>query len=306
MEGGQMTNGAVKMKDRIRLAEFSLLLAVLNVDPEDYLFLSREPQPGHNTDVEAIRSEISRTGNREESVATVYLPSFKNYFPETFMTENLEESDHYPGYYDDRNMRFWSAFDTITYRFWIEFHIHKLRMLLYVPDIDTELLYWSRFGGDTPSLGSEARKYLLLFRFFAPFFRGRRLLYERVLPAFIKKRVTVHENVPQQSEVPSGFRSRLGKRNSSLGRDLFPGRYFIENHSGFRVRIEGLEIENIAAFRPGGTTRELLDNLLQLFAPAHLRANTSFSFKAGLRTFILGCEDNISYLGFSTYLRETG
>lgn len=300
-----MSNGDLQIPQPIRLAEFSLLMAVLGIDPDDYYYVSREAQRSSRTDVEAIRTERSLAGPREESVVTVFLPSFKNYFPEAFAIELREESDFHAGEYDDRVLRFWSAFDTLTYRFWISFHILKLRMLLYSAHVDTELLYWARFGGEAPSLGREERKYLLLLRLFAPFFRGRRLLYERVLPAFLKKRVTVIENVPHRIEVPEEYRSSMGKRNSRLGRDFFPGNSFVENQSCFRVQVEDLDEEDVALFRPGGSARNLLDNTLSLFTPAHLSGITSFSFRSGLRMFVPGREAGICYLGFSTFLRES-
>jgi hypothetical protein len=300
-----MSKGTLQIKERMRLAEFSLLMSVLGIDPRDYQFISREAQRSCSTDIEAIRREPDVHGKHEEDIVTVYLPSFKNYLPETMIREQMEESDYHPGEYDDKYLRFWSAFDTITYRFWISFHILKLRLLLYARHVDTELLFWARFGGAAPSLGVEERKYLLLLRFYSAYFRGRRLLYERVLPAFIKKKVSVQENVVNRAVVPEEFRSASGRRNSGLGRDFFPGKTFLENHSTFQVNVEDLDQDDVARFRPGGSGRELLENILHLFSPAHLRGKANYHFQPGLRLFMPGIENNICYLGFTTYLRET-
>ncbi len=300
-----MTRRSLQIKERMRLAEFSLLMSVLGIDPRDYQFISREAQTSYRTDVEAIRREPGMLGAHEEDVVTVYLPSFKNYLPERMIREQVEESDHHPGEFDDKYLRFWSAFDTVTYRFWISFHILKLRLLLYGRHVDTELLFWARFGGAAPSLGVEERKYLLLLRFYSAFFRGRRLLYERILPAFIKKRVRVRENVVHQAVVPEEYRSSSGRKNSGLGRDFFPGKTFAENHSTFQVNVEDLDQNDVARFRPGGAGRDLLENILHLFSPAHLRGIANYHFQPGLRLFVPGTENNICYLGFTTYLRET-
>lgn len=300
-----MTMSALQIKERMRLAEFSLLMSVLGIDPQDYQFVSREALGGYRTDIEAIRREPGTRGKHGEDVVTVYLPSFKNYLPEMMVHEQMEESDYHPGEYDDRYLRFWSAFDTVTYRFWISFHILKLRLLLYSRHVDTELLFWARFGGAAPSLGVEERKYLLLLRFYSAFFRGRRLLYERILPAFIKKRVRVQENIVRRAEVPEEYRSSSGQKNSSLGRDFFPGKTFPESHSTFQVNVEDLDQDDVSRFRPGGAGRDLLENLMHLFSPAHLRGIANYHFQPGLRLFVPGAEDNICYLGFTTYLRET-
>jgi hypothetical protein len=57
-----MIKAPLPVKDRVRLAEFSLLMGVLGVDPADYYFLSREAHGGFRTDVEAIRSGQAERG----------------------------------------------------------------------------------------------------------------------------------------------------------------------------------------------------------------------------------------------------
>jgi hypothetical protein len=300
-----MSSSREQINERIRLAEFSLLSAVLGLDPADYGFISREAQRGYHTDFEAIRTETARSGNRQEQMATVYLPTYRDYFPDTFVTEQVEESDHHPNEYEDTHLKFWSAFDTTTYRFWIWFHILKLRMLLYVRDIDTEELYWGRFGGEAPAVGREERRFLLRLRLIAPFFRGRKLFYERILPSFVKKRVSVVENVPRRVPIPEEFRCKMGQGNAALGRSFFPGDSFVENRSTFAVVVHDLTAADLAAFRPGGTRSRLLEKLLTLLVPANLQAETRFRFAPGMQVFTLGAEQRSSYLGFSTYLRET-
>jgi hypothetical protein len=293
------------LSERIRLAEFSLLSAVLGLDPRDYNFVSREAQASHATDIEAIRTETSLVGNRQADIVTVYLPSFKNHFPDDLVAENRVEADHHPGEFEDGNLKFWSGLDTVTYRFWIWFHILKLQMLLYAPDTDIEELYWARFGGEKPSLGREERQYLLLLRFIAPFFRGRRLLYERILPAFIKKKVVIEENVPHEVPIPGRYWNSMGRKNAALGRSFCPGTTMIENYSTFRTHVEDLDSEDVVEFRPGGVKSRLLNKLLEITVPSHLRALTAYHFKSGIALFYLGAEEKRSYLGFSTYLRQT-
>lgn len=297
--------GDYRANERIRLTEFSLLLASLGIDPAEFAFISHEAQGGYQSDVEAIRTLTARTSKREDRVVAVYLPSFKNHFPDSFFVEQMEESDHHPGVMENKYLEFWSAFDTITYRFWISFHVLKLRLLFCIDDPETELLYWESFGGELPSVSREDRRFLLLLRFFAPFFRGRRLLYERVLPAFLKKQVTVDENVPRYQDVPDEFCNRLGSENSYLGRDFFPGASFCENFSTFRININGLGMDDIADFAPHGARRAVVDNLTVLFAPAHLQAVVRYNFESGLAPLALGAEASSAYLGFSTFLRET-
>jgi hypothetical protein len=294
-----------QINERIRLSEFSLLVASLGIDMGEFAFISHEAHGGYHTDIEAIRNISSRITNREDRVIAAYLPSFKNHFPETFWVEQAEESDHHPGVIEDKYLEFWSAFDTITYRHWIAFHIFKLRMLLCIDDSDTELLYWERLGGELPSLGREDRKYLLMLRLCAPFFRGRRLLYERVLPAFLKKEVIVDENIPALSEIPAEYHCRLGKANSYLGRDLFPGASYTENFSTFRINVMKLGLEDVESFAPLGHMRQIVKDLTTLFAPAHLRSIVRYNFVEGLALFTLGRESKTAYLGFSTYLRAT-
>lgn len=291
---------------RIRLPEFSLLLAALGIPATEYAFISHEAQGGYETDIEAIRTLTSRISNREDRVVAVFLPSFKNHFPETWCVEQIEESDHHPGVMEDKYLEFWSAFDTITYRFWIDFHILKLRMIFCIDDPDTELLLWERFGGELPSLGKEDRKFLLLLRLFAPFFRGRRMLYERVLPAFLKKGISVDEHIYSEQEVPAEYQCKLGQKNSYLGRDLFPGKSFRENFSTIRINVNGLMNDDITDFAPQGPRRVVVDNLTVLFAPAHLKSIVRYNFEAGISPFVTGKEAGTAYLGFSTYLRETG
>lgn len=300
-----MNNNREHVNERIRLTEFSLLAAVLGLDPADYGFVSREAQRGYHTDIEAIRTETARVGNRQEQIATVYLPTFRDYLPDTFMTENVQESDHHGNEFEDANLKFWSAFDTTTYRFWIWFHILKLRMLLYVREIDTEELYWARFGGDAPAVGREERRYLLLLRFMAPFFRGRRGFYERILPAFIKKRVTVVENVPRRVPIPVEFRCKMGTPNAALGRSFCPGDSFVENRTTFAVVVNDLTEDDLPYYRPGGSRSRLLDKLLTLLVPANLNAETRYRFEPGQEIFTLGAKEKRGYLGFSTYLRKT-
>ncbi len=294
-----------RINEHIRLTEFSLLLASLGIDAAEFAFISHEAQGGFVTDIEAIRTLTARTSRREERVVAAYLPSFKNHFPDTFFVEQMDESDHHPGVMENKYLEFWSAFDTITYRFWIAFHILKLRLLFCIDDSDAELLYWDRFGGDLPSIAKEDRRFLLLLRFFAPFFRGRKLLYERVLPAFLKKQVTVDENIPEENLVPEPFRNSLGKANSRLGRDFVPGSTFEENFSTFMINVNGLEISDIRDLAPTGTRRDLVDNLTVLFAPAHQRALVRYNFVPGVSPFVPGEESRTAYLGFSTFLRET-
>jgi hypothetical protein len=293
------------LNERIRLTEFSLLLASLGVDTSEFAFISHEAQGGHQTDIEAIRTLTARTSKREDRVVAAHLPSFKNHFPDSFFVEQMEESDHHPGVMENKYLEFWSAFDTVTYRFWIAFHILKLRLLFCIDDPDTELLYWERFGGELPSVAKEDRRFLFLLRLFAPFFRGRRLLYERVLPAFLKKEVTVRENVPHEELIPAENRNRLGQENCLLGRTFFPGFAFTENFSSFELNINGLDLDDLAAFAPGGSKRVILDNLTVLFAPAHLRATLRFNLVPRLAPFVLGNDRQTAYLGFSTVLRET-
>jgi len=299
-------NGArEQVNERIRLTEFSLLAAVLGLDPADYGFISREAQRSYHTDIEAIRTELARVGNRQEQTITVYLPTFRDYLPWSFVAENVQESDHFTGEYEDGNLKFWSTFDTTTYRFWIWFHILKLRMLLYVRDIDTEELYWGRFGGEAPAVGREERRYLLLLRMIAPFFRGRRIFYARILPAFIKKRVTVMENLPRRVPIPEEFRCKMGQPTAALGRTMCPGDSFVENHSTFAVVVNDLDENDVNLYRPGGTRSRLLEKLLTLLTPANLRAETRYRFCPGQEIFVLGEKERRGYLGFSTYLRRT-
>ena len=294
-----------RLNERIRLTEFSFLLASLGIPTTEFAFISHEAQGAFHTDIEAIRTLTARTSKREDRVVAVHLPSFKNHFPDTFFVEQMEESDHHPGEMENKYLEFWSAFDTITYRFWIAFHVLKLRLLFCIDDPDTELLYWEHLGGELPSLSKEDRRFLLLLRFFAPFFRGRRLLYERVLPAFLKKEVTVDENIWHEENVPEQFQNRLGESNSFLGRDLYPGATFYENFSTFRINVNGLDIDDITEFAPEGAKRSVVNNLTVLFAPAHLRAVVRYNFNTGLAPFALGAENQSAYLGFSTFLRET-
>jgi hypothetical protein len=305
MKNGFVADGQ-KVNERIRLAEFSLLLASLGIAPSEFAFISHEAQGGYQTDIEAIRTLTSGVSNRQDRVVAAYLPSFKNHFPETLFVEQIEESDHHPGVMEDKYLEFWSAFDTVTYRFWIQFHILKLRMLFCIDDSETELLLWERFGGELPSLGREDRRFLLLLRLFAPFFRGRRMLYERVLPAFLKKEITVEENIASEQEVPIEYQCKLGSANSYLGRDFFPGARFTENFSTFRINVNGLKQEDIADFAPLGHRREVVDNLIVLFAPAHLRSVVRYNFVPGIAPFVLGAETKTAYLGLSTFLRGTG
>ena len=297
--------GDYRINERTRLTEFSLLLASLGIPANEFAFISHEAQGGYHTDVEAIRTITARTSKREERIVAAYLPSFKNHFPDSFFVEQMEESDHHPGVMENKYLEFWSAFDTVTYRFWISFHTLKLKLLFCIDDAETELLYWEHLGGELPSLSKEDRRFLLLLRFFAPFFRGRRLLFERVLPAFLKKEVAVDENLWSEEEVPEPFRNRLGEANCFLGRDLYPGATFSENFSTFRINVNGLAMEDIAEFAPQGTKRSVADNLIVLFAPAHLRAVIQYNFVAGVAPFALGATNQSAYLGFSTFLRET-
>ena len=300
-----MKSDSLQISGRIRLAEFSLLMAVLGRDPSEFTFLSQEAQGGHATDIATIRRRDAETTNRQEQVISAYLPSFKNYFPDSFLVEEREESEDDPEILEDKTLNFWSAFDTTTYRFWIWFHILKLRMLLASEDTDTELLFWARLGGEVPAVAKEERKYLLLLRFYAPFFRGRRLLYERVLPAFIKKQVTVEENIPRRVPIPETYRSSMGKGNARLGRNWVPGKSFVENYSTFRVNIIDLDRSDVADFRPGGIKRKLLNNLMTLFTPAHLVGLIRYRFTPAQKLFTIGAQHKESYLGFSTYLKET-
>lgn len=301
----EYVSGDYRINERTRLTEFSLLLASLGIPINEFAFISHEAQGGYHTDIEAIRTITARTSKREERIVAAYLPSFKNHFPDFFFVEQTEESDHHPGVMENKYLEFWSAFDTITYRFWIAFHILKLRLLFCIDDPETELLYWEHVGGELPSLSREDRRFLLLLRFFAPFFRGRRLLYERVLPAFLKKQVTVDENVWREDDVPQPYWNRLGSANSCLGRDFYPGATFGENFSTFRINVNGLGIDDISEFAPQGAKRSVADNLIVLFAPAHLRAVIRYNFISGVSPFALGAENRSAYLGFSTFLRET-
>ena len=294
-----------KVRERTRLSEFSLLLTTLGIESTEYYFVSLEAHGNYFTDIETIRTLTSRVSKRDERVVFAYLPSFKNYYPESFFVEQMEESDHDPGIMEDRYLEFWSAFDTITYRHWISFYILRLRMLFCVEDNETELLYWDRMGGDLPTVGKEDRRYLLLLRFFAPFFRGRKLLYEKVLPAFLKKDCTVDENIPNLAEIPAEYRTALGSSNSLLGRDFYPGSHFEENFTTFRINVNGLADADIPEFAPEGYRRVLLKNLLVLFAPAHATSQVRFNFEPNQSLFNLGDEAQTSYLGFSTYLRQT-
>lgn len=294
------------VRKKIRLSEFSLLLAKLDIKAQEYYFLSMEEHGNYHTDIESIRTVPTRgEGRREERVVTAYLPSFKNYFPDHFFVELMEESDHHPGVYEDRFLEFWSAFDTTTYRNWIEIFILQLRMLFVVSDEETEQLYWQRLGGDMPSLPPEERRYLLLLRFFGPFLRGRALLFDRIIPAFTRKPVHLDEFVPAETEIPEHLRCYLGEKNHRLGRDMFPGRTFTENSTRFRVIIQQLDEEDIPDFIPHGRRRVLLENLSKLFAPAHQDSVLEYRFKSGLSLFSPGSQNKTAYLGFSTYLRET-
>lgn len=293
-----------RINERTRLTEFTLLLAALGIPASEFSFISHEEQGGYHTDIEAIRTITARTSKREERVVAAYLPSFKNHFPDTFFVEHMEESDHHPGVMENKYLEFWSAFDTITYRFWISFHTLKLKLLFCIDDAETELLYWEHVGGELPSLSKEDRRFLLLFRFFAPFFRGRRLLYERVLPSFLKKEVTVVENAWHEEAVPESYQNRLGSANTLLGRDFYPGSVFQENFSTFRINVNGLSTDDIAEFAPTGAKRTVADNLIVLFAPAHLRAVICYNFVPGVAPFVIGTDNQSAYLGFSTFLRE--
>lgn len=304
-----MDTGFIKVDQRVRqntrLSEFSLLLAALEIDAGEYSYVSLEPHGSYFSDIETIRTITSRISSREERVVTAFLPSFKNYFPDTFFVEQLEESDIHPGVMEDRFLEFWSAFDTITYRHWIAFYILKMQMLLFLDSEEVELLYWDRLGGDLPTVGREDRRYLLLLRFFAPFLRGRTLLYERVLPAFLKKPVQIEENIYSEEVIPTEMQCRLGVRNSQLGRTLIPGVKYRENFTTFRINVNELDETSIAAFAPGGSLRALLNNLVVLFAPAHLRPEVRFNFVSGLKLFAIGEQAECAYLGLSTFLRET-
>ena len=52
--------GDYRVNERIRLTEFSLLLASLGIDPAEFAFISHEAQGGYHTDVEAIRTLTAR------------------------------------------------------------------------------------------------------------------------------------------------------------------------------------------------------------------------------------------------------
>lgn len=294
-----------KIRERTRLAEFSLLLTTLGIEASEYYFVSLEQHGNFFTDIETIRTLTSRVSKRDERVIFIHLPSFKNYFPQTYFVEQMEESDHDPGIMEDRYLEFWSAFDTITYRHWIAFYMLRLKMLFCIEDNDTELLFWERTGGDLPTISREDRRYLLLLRFFAPYFRGRRLLYEKILPAFLKKDVSVEENIPGIETIPAEYHVSLGKTNSRLGRDFYPGTEFEENFTTFRINVHGLQSEDISEFAPAGPRRILLKNLLFLFAPAHTKNEVRFNFQPGQSLFCVGEQPRSAYLGFSTYLRET-
>ncbi len=304
MKTGQITT-VHRIRERTRLSEFSLLLHTLGIEATEFWFVSLEAHGGFFSDIETIRTVTSRVDRRDERVVFAYLPSFRNYFPQSFFVEQLEESDHHPGVWEDRYLEFWSAFDTITYRHWIAHYLLRLRMLFCIDDNDSELLYWESLGGDLPTLVREDRKYLLLLRFFAPYFLGRRLLYEQVLPAFLGKRVTVDENIAASEPIPEEFHPHLGKANCRLGRDFFPGVEFEENFSTFRVNVEGLIEEDITSFAPEGRLRAITNNLLTLFRPSHLRSELRFRFQPGLSIFVIGEDSRSAFLGFSTYLRET-
>ncbi len=294
------------VRKRTRFSEFSLLLATLDIKPQEFYFLSLEEHGNYATDIEGVRTVPTRgEGRREERVVTAYLPSFRNYFPEFFFAEELEESDNRAGVYEDRVLKFWSAFDTTTYRNWIEIYIMQLRMLFAVSDEETELLYWQRLGGDMPSLPPEERRFLLLLRFFGPFLRGRALLFDRIIPAFTGKPVRVEQFIPAEIELPENLRCYLGERNNRLGRDMFPGRSFTENSTRFRVVLEQLGEDDIPDFIPHGRRRVLLESLSKLFAPAHQDSMLEYRFDKGLTLFRPGAENRTAYLGFSTYLRET-
>ncbi len=291
---------------RTRLSEFSLLLAKLDVKAQQFYFRSLEAHGNYHTDIKSIRTVATRgEGRREERVVDAHLPSFKNYFPESFFVELLEESDTLAGRFEDRFLEFWSAFDTTTYRNWIDIYTLQLRMLFVVSDEETENLYWQRLGGDMPSLPPEERRFLLLLRFFGPFLRGRSLLFDRIIPAFTGKPTHVEEFVPAQTEIPEQLQWSLGKKNSRLGRDIFPGRQFTQNSTRFRVVLEQLDEEDIPDFIPHGKRRVLLENLSRLFAPAHQDSQLEYRFKAGLQLFTPGTQHQTAYLGLSTYLRET-
>ncbi len=294
-----------KIRERTRLSEFSLLLTTLGINATEYYFVSLEEHGNFFTDIETIRTLTSRVSKRDERVVFAYLPSFKNYFPQTYFVEQLEESDHDPGIMEDRYLEFWSAFDTLTYRHWIDFYILRLKMLFCIEDNETELLFWNRTGGDLPTVGREDRRYLLLLRFFAPFFRGRRMLYEKVLPAFLKKEVSVDENIFTVTQVPHEYQVALGHANSLLGRDFYPGSEFTENFSMFRINVNHLEAGDVFDFAPEGPRRVLMKNLLVLFASAQAQSEVRFNFKPGLSLFCIGEEPRSAYLGFSTYLHET-
>lgn len=294
-----------KIRERTRLSEFSLLLTTLGIEATEYYFVSLEAHGNYFSDIETIRTLTSRVSKRDERVVFANLPSFKNYFPQTYFVEQMEESDHDPGIMEDRYLEFWSAFDTLTYRHWISFYILRLKMLFCIEDNETELLFWERTGGDLPTVGREDRRYLLLLRFFSPFFRGRKVLYEKVLPAFLKKEVTVDENIPSTASIPVEYRIALGQTNSMLGRDFYPGSEFEENFTAFRVNVNGLEAEDINEFAPVGPRRALMKNLLILFASADAKNEIRFNFQPGLEMFTLGEEARSAHLGFSTYLRQT-
>ncbi len=293
------------VRERTRLSEFSLLLHTLGIETGEFWFVSLEAHGNFFSDIETIRTITSRVAKRDERIVFANLPSFKNYFPQGAFVEQLEESDHHPGIWEDRYLEFWSAFDTVTYRHWISFYLLRLRMLFGIEDNDTELLYWETFGGDLPTLGREERRYLLLLRFFSPFFLGRRLLYERVLPAYLKKPVTVDEFVPARVVIEPEMRWQLGKQNSRLGRDCYPGSEFQENFSTFRVNVRNLDAADISQFGTGGARRVVASNMLTLFAPAHLRSELRFHFRSGLELFVPGDEKPQAYLGFSSYLQST-
>lgn len=294
-----------QVRERTRLSEFSMLLHCLGIDSNEYYFVSLEVHGNYFTDIETIRTLTSRVLKRDERVVFAHLPSFKNYFPQSYFVEQLEESDHAPDIMEDRYLEFWSALDTITYRHWISFYILRMKMLFCIEDYDAEILYWERFGGDLPTVGKEDRRYLLLLRFFAPFFRGRKLLYERALPAFIKKPITVDENVYSVCQTPKEYHVALGKENCYLGRDFYPGTEFRENFSTFRINVAALDESDIADFAPLGRRRVLLGDILTLFAPANSQNEIAYKFQSGLKLFTPGDETKTAYLGFSTYLQET-
>ena len=73
-----------------------------------------------------------------------------------------------------------------------------------------------------------------------------------MLPAFLKKEVTVDENIWHEENVPEQFQNRLGESNSFLGRDFYPGATFCENFSTFRINVNGLDMDDITEFAPEG------------------------------------------------------